>query len=131
MKVLFDHNMPPRMARTLHAFIERDGHSAVALRDKFAQNISDIAYFTALGTERDWIVISKDTANHKRAAERQAIMASGVLAFYLSPGSQKKPANEQMAILLWHWPAIVQRRGDTRNGMFQLPENRGKQFKTL
>ncbi|MEM1374739.1 MAG: hypothetical protein AAGF78_10205 [Pseudomonadota bacterium] len=131
MKVLFDYNMPPKMARALNEFVESDGHRALALREKFPTNISDVEYFSALGRERDWIVFSKDLSNHKRPPERQAIMSSGVLAFYLSRALQKKGPHEQLAVILWQWERLIQRRRDTRNGMFQLPENKGSQFKTL
>lgn len=119
------------MARALHTFIQLDGHEAHALRDRFRVNISDVEYFSELGRERDWIVISKDLRNHRRPPERRAIMASGVLAFYLSSALQKKNAYEQFAAILWQWERLVQRRRDTRNGMFQLPENKGSQFRTL
>ena len=58
VKVLFDHNMPPVLARTLHALVSAEGHEAYSLRDRFPTNISDIELFTELGRERDWIVSS-------------------------------------------------------------------------
>lgn len=131
VKVLFDHNMPPAMARSLHKLIERDGHEAWPLRDKFDQRIGDIDYFTQLGNDADWVVISKDRQNHKRTAERNAIMSSNVLAFYLSPATMKQSMYEQAATIAWHWEKIVVQRKTLRNGMFELPVNKGSKFKAL
>jgi len=61
VKILFDHNMPPRIARALHELIKDDGHEAHALRDKFDIKIPDTDYFNELN--RDWIVLSKDLQN--------------------------------------------------------------------
>jgi hypothetical protein len=131
VKVLFDHNMPPAIPRALEQLVSLDGHSAVALRDKFPANISDIDYFTQLGSEPNWVVISKDLQNAKRAPERAAIMRSGVLAIYLSRSVQKKHPTEQAATILWQWQKIVTLRETANNGLFQLPEGKGSRFRNL
>jgi len=126
VKVLFDHNMPPSIARGLNEIIKSEGHEAVPLRDKFDTSISDIDYFDKLGTEKDWVVISKDLQNSKKKAERAAILRNKIIAFYLSPALQKKQKNEQAAAILWHWDKIVTQKTLTDRGLFQLPENKGK-----
>lgn len=131
IQVLFDHNMPPMMARCLHEAIKPDGHTALALRDKFDKRIDDIDFYTALGQEPNWITISKDTHNAKRKPEKAAILRSGVLAFYLAPAIQRKPAIQQIALILWHWEKIVQQRNNNRSGLFLLPENKGSKFTPL
>ena len=119
------------MARALNEMIRAEGHEAVALRERFDPRVQDIDYFRELGRERDWIVISKDLANHRRAPERRVIMASGVLAFYLSSALQKKSPYRQLAAVLWQWGRLVDYRTSTANGMFQLPENKGSKFRSL
>jgi hypothetical protein len=131
VKVLFDHNMPPIIARALHVLVSPEGHQAHALREKFPLDISDIEYFTALGKDEEWIVISKDVANAKRAPERAAILRSGVLAFYLSPSVQKLRVTEQAATILWQWDKLVAQRANNRNGLFLIPINKGSKFETL
>lgn len=131
VKVLFDHNMPPRIARALHALIEIDGHAAVALRDMFPPNTSDVDLYTALGREPGWIVISKDEAQAKRAPERRAILSSGVVAYYLSPKLRKLSVNQQAATIIWQWDKIVQHSRQNRNGLFRIPENKGSTFPSL
>lgn len=131
VKVLFDHNMPPPIARALDSLISVGGHNAYALKDKFQVNISDIDYFTALGKEGDWIVISKDLANARRGPERRAILASGVLAFYLAKSVQKQSITEQAATIMWQWDRLVQQRQNNRNGLFQLPIGKSTKFTAL
>ena len=88
VKILFDHNMPPALARGLHDIVKIDRHEAFALRDKFQTNISDVEYFDQLGSGGNWIVISKDLANARKKAERAAILRNRIVAFYLSPALQ-------------------------------------------
>lgn len=130
MKVLFDHNMPPSIARGLNEILKTTGHSAIPLKDKFDKGIDDIVYFDQLGRERNWIVISKDLKNARRKPEREAILRNNLLAFYLSPSLQKKKINEQAAAILWHWDKILTQAELTSRGLFQIPENKGK-FKVL
>lgn len=128
VNVLFDHNMPPRIARALHEIISSDGHSAWALRDKFPTNITDVEYFSKL--DRRWVVISKDLQNSRKRAERSAILRNNLVAFYLSPALQKKKVGEQAAAILWHWDKILTQRENVANGLFQLPENKSR-FRSL
>lgn len=131
VKVLFDHNMPPVLARSLHLLIAAEGHEAYALRDKFDIKISDVDYFSALGKDGNWIVISKDISNAKRPPERSAILRSGVLGFYLAPAVQKLKVTEQAATILWQWDKIVAQRAANRNGLFKIPLNKGSKFESL
>lgn len=128
VKVLLDHNMPPAIARALHAIISVDGHEAYALRDVFPTNIDDQEYFDRLGG--DWIVVSKDLKNSRKKAERAAIMRNKIVAFYLSPGLQKKRIDHQAASILWNWQGILEQRLRLANGLFQLPENKSR-FRAL
>lgn len=128
VRVLFDHNMPPRLARALHEIISVDGHEAFALRDKFSPAIDDIDYFDQLG--RDWIVISKDLKNSRKRAERAAILRNKVVAFYLSPTLQAKRISQQAAAILWHWDSMLNQRSSVDNGLFQLSENKSR-FRSL
>ncbi len=126
VKVLFDHNMPPSIARALHELIKVDGHESYALRDIFKVNIGDTEYFTRLGSNGEWIVVSKDTTNAKRKAEKAAILNNKILAFYLSSSLQKRRVNEQAAVILWQWDKMLLQRQLVDRGLFMLPENRSK-----
>ena len=128
VKVIFDHNMPPRIARALHQLVNPDGHEVFPLGEKFPINISDIEYFNRLGP--DWIVISKDLSNSRKKAERAAILRNSIVAFYLSPTLQKRKVGEQAAAIMWHWDKILAQRLSVQNGLFQLPENKSR-FRSL
>ena len=130
VKILFDHNMPPVLARAVHQVALFDGHEAFALRDMFPINITDVSYFDKLGAEDGWIVISKDLKNARKRAEREAILRNKLVAFYLSPALQKKHMSKQAASIFWHWEGIIEHRSTHERGLFQLPENKG-QFKRL
>ena len=128
VRVLFDHNMPPCIARAVHELIRPDGHEAHALRELFPTSMSDVDYFSKLGS--DWIVISKDLKNSRKRAERTAILKNKIVAFYLSPALQRKKVGEQAAAIMWHWDKMLSQRSTVENGLFQLPENKSK-FRTL
>ena len=129
VKVLFDHNMPPCIARSIHELIRVDGHKAFSLRDRFpTTTISDIDYFNGLGS--DWIVISKDLQNSKKKAEKTAINRNNIVAFYLSPSLQKKKVNEQAAAIMWHCDKMVLQRSIIKGGLFQFSEVKSK-FRAL
>jgi hypothetical protein len=123
--------MSPVIPRALDVLVRPAGHSAIALRDKFPIKIEDIDYFAALGKEKDWVVISKDVANAKRRPEREAIIRSGVLTFYLSPKVGKQSVTEQAATILWQWDKICDQRNRLENGLFLLPEGKASKFRSL
>jgi hypothetical protein len=131
VKVLFDHNMPPALARALHELVKVEGHESWALRDRFEADISDVDLFDALSKEKDWIVISKDVAQAKRRPERAAILRGGILAIYLAPSVERQPVYQQAATILWHWQTIVAQRLNNENGLFLLPQNKGSKFRSL
>jgi hypothetical protein len=131
VKVLFDHNMPAAIARALHEIIKTEGHASYSVRDRFSPDIGDIELFSALGADRDWVFLSKDTKNARRPAERAAIVAAGVLAFYLQPSVQRLRLAEQAATIFWHWDKIVQQRRINESGLFLLPINKSSRFRQL
>ena len=128
VKVLFDHNLLPCIAQSIHELIRVDGHEAFPLRDRFPINISDFDCFNKLGS--DWIIISKDLQNSKKKAEKIAINRNSIVAFYLSPSLQEKKVNEQTAAIMWHWDKMVLQRSIIESGLFQFSENKSK-FRAL
>ena len=131
VKVLFDNNMPPQIARALHEIVSIDGHESWALRDKFDPKIFDIDLYERLGTEKGWVVISKDGKQARRQPERTAILRYGVVAIYLSPSVEAQSIHQQAATIFWHWDAIVRLRELHLNGLFLLPINKQSRFRSL
>lgn len=50
MKLLLDHNLSPKLARTLDALYGAE-HEIVALRDKFSPDVTDVDWITTLDRE--------------------------------------------------------------------------------
>ena len=119
------------MAHAIHFVVSIDGHEAYALREKFDSSIADIDLYRELGRENDWFVITKDRSQAKRPPERQAILRSGVLAFFLAPSVEKQTLLQQTATVLWQWEKLVLQRQQNANGLFILPVNKGTRFSQL
>lgn len=131
MRALFDHNMPPAIARALDALVVPQGHRAIPLKDKFPVDISDIDLYTALGSEGGWFVVSKDRKNAKRIPEREAILRSGVPAFYVPRSLEKQRVMEQAAHLILLWDKMVAQATLVDRGLFQLPVQKGGKLSSL
>ncbi|WP_424140345.1 hypothetical protein [Roseomonas chloroacetimidivorans] len=68
MKVFFDHNLSPALARAFRELFKPE-HEVVALRERFPVDISDVEWSTALSREGQWVVISGDRRITRNRAE--------------------------------------------------------------
>ncbi|RYD94134.1 MAG: hypothetical protein EOP50_10005 [Sphingobacteriales bacterium] len=120
MRVLFDHNLSPAMARALQELFKHQ-HEIKALRDKFNPNISDIAWITELSREGRWIIISGDRRITKNRAEHTAFASSKLIGMFLAPGLYKSPVIKQTERLLALWSNIETVSNTVEGGaMFEL-----------
>ena len=62
MKLLFDHNLSPKVARAINELVRDDLSQAVPLRAKFPLDAVDTFWIEQLGKEGGWSVISGDRA---------------------------------------------------------------------
>jgi hypothetical protein len=121
VKVLFDNNLSPRLARCLQALMG-DEHEIVALRDRFPMNTKDIDLIAELSRQGGWIMISGDRRITRNKAERQAFQNSRIIGMFLSPGLYKAPILKQAERLIALWPSIEKvAAGVTGGSMFELP----------
>lgn len=111
MKLLFDHNLSPRVARAINELIKDTGSSAVALRDKFPPDTSDRQWIDQLGSEGKWAVVSGDRRITKNRAERAAWLQTDLVGFFLEPALAKLDPLQQAARLIMWLPAIEQQLG--------------------
>lgn len=126
MKLLIDHNLPPRFATALHALLEPD-HEIRALRDKFGRSdLKDEDWIERLGREGGWSVLSKDIRIAKKKPSRDAFLRANLVGFFLSPSMQKWPLTRQCARVLYIWPDMVTLRGTVANGVYEMPASGGK-----
>lgn len=78
MRFLFDNNFSPRLVNMLRAL----GIDAVALRDEFPADITDVELFSRLQGS-DWVFVTSDRQIKRRSAEAKALRECGISAFFL------------------------------------------------
>lgn len=121
MRIFFDHNMSPAMARALRELFRKD-HEITYLVEKFSRDVSDIEWITALSREGQWVVISGDRRITRNKAEYHAFRSSNLIGLFLSEGLYKAPVAKQMERLLALWPMIEAVCNTVMGGaMFELP----------
>jgi hypothetical protein len=107
VKFFFDNNLSPRVARAINIVVEPSGHQALALRDKFAIDVSDEHWIRALSEEGQWIVLTSDWDIARVKAIKTIFRQSGLIGFVLRPAWQDCDPLEQTWRLLKRWPEIV------------------------
>jgi hypothetical protein len=121
VKVLIDENLPPALAKALHALFSGD-HEVVHLRARFGSGVSDREWIEELSAEGRWIVISGDRRITRNRVEYAAFRKSRLVGFFLSRGLYKAPLIKQMERILALWGAMETQSGLVAGGaMFMLP----------
>ena len=132
MKLLFDNNLSPYLARGIGVVVAPYGHEVVALRDRFAEATPDIEWIEALGREGGWSVISDDHRIRKIPAERRAWRQAQIKGFFLARGWRKMPTTEKAGRLLLWWPRLVEAEELLApSAMLEIPIRVGSRLKQL
>jgi hypothetical protein len=134
LKFFFDNCTSPRLASTLHGFIETDGHSAFHVKDlACGRHAPDIEWIKMLGDDNAiWTVVTGDHRILKNHAERAAFRGAGLRGFVLASGYYKIAVHQQASLLLWRWPEMVQILGLLGGpGLFELPLGRSSRIRPL
>lgn len=130
MKLLVDHNLPPKLARALHIIFE-PADQVVALRDKFGRSdLTDEEWIVRLGKEGGWAVLSKDLNIAKRKQSRDLFVGAGLVGFFFSPSLQRWELSRQCARVLTIWPQMVSHTKTAANGVFEIRAS-GSKFPTI
>lgn len=130
MKLLVDHNLPPRLAQALNTIFEPE-HEIVALGKKFGRhNLKDEEWIPALGKEGGWAVLSADMNIAKKRPSRELFVRAGLVGFFFSPALQKWPLARQAARILILWPQMSSHLSTTANGVFEVPAS-GNKFRSI
>jgi hypothetical protein len=120
VKVLFDNNLSPKMARAF-AELFKGEHEIVALRDKFSMNATDLEWIEALSSEDRWVVISGDRRITKNKTEYNAFRASRLIGFFLNKGLYKSRVTKQAERILAQWESIERQFQSVQGGaVFEL-----------
>ncbi|MGE0008613.1 MAG: hypothetical protein AB7S92_23920 [Parvibaculaceae bacterium] len=121
MKVIFDHNLSPRLARALHAFFSGE-HEIISLRDRFDSSIKDVDLIRALSSEGNWVFVSGDRRITRNKAEREAFRNSRLIGLFMSSGLYKAREIKKLERLLALWETIEKAVSIVQPGaMFELP----------
>jgi hypothetical protein len=130
VKLLVDHNLPPRLAQALNVIFEPDDE-IIALGAKFGRhNLKDEEWIPALGREGGWAVLSADLNIAKKRPSRELFVRAGLVGFFFSPAMQKWPLARQTARILTLWPQMTSHLKTTANGVFEVPAS-GNKFRSI
>ena len=125
MKFLHDNNLPPAIARALHALSNKEGHQATHLRDKFPANTTDVSWINSLKNKGGWSVISQDNFR-KSDLEKQALKECGLIVFCLARHWSRAEYWDKAQNLVRWWPAIMEQAGRISGGAaFRVPWRMG------
>lgn len=79
-----------------------------------------------------WIVVTGDMRITRNPAERAAYRAARLFGVVLSAGLLRLRVNEQAAMLLWRWPAVLDLfRLVEGPALYELPASRGPKIRPL
>jgi hypothetical protein len=130
VKVFFDHNMSPRMARALRELFGDEHHISI-LSERFSRTTPDTVWIDALSREGRWVIISGDRRITRNRAEYAAFRSSRLVGFFLSRGLYKAPVAKQTERIIALWSTIDTLSANVEGGaMFELPmkSTRPRQF---
>jgi hypothetical protein len=130
VKLLVDHNLPPRLASALDEIFKPD-HTIIALREKFGRSdLKDEDWIPKLGWEGGWAVLSADTNIARKKPSRDLFISAGLVGYFFSPAMQKWALHRQAARVLTIWPQMILHISTTANGVYEMPAS-GTKFRAI
>jgi hypothetical protein len=105
VKVLFDENLPPALARAFDALFAGK-HEVIYHRKRFGPGVKDTDWITTLSRERRWVVISGDRRIIRNKSEYTVFRNSRLIGFFLSKGLFKAPITKQAERILALWDGM-------------------------
>ncbi|WP_179403006.1 hypothetical protein [Burkholderia guangdongensis] len=122
MRFFVDNNLPPALAKALHALSEPWGHSVAHLKEMFSPNTIDSDWIDALSNEGGWSVITHDKLN--KGLEREALRRAGLIVFFLDKGWSNHQFWDKAHNLVRWWPRIIEQSEGIKGGAaFKVPYN--------
>jgi hypothetical protein len=120
VKFFVDNNLPPALAKALHALSEPSSHSVAHLKEMFAPNSIDEHWIATLSAEGGWSVITHDKLN--KGLEREALRRAGLIVFFLDKGWSNHSFWDKAHNLVRWWPRIIEQSEGMRGGAaFKVP----------
>jgi PIN like domain len=130
VKVIFDNNLSPKMARAFGELFKEE-HQVFALKDKFAPKTTDLEWITELSNDDRWVVISGDRRITRNKTEYHAFRSSRLIGFFMSKGLYKSRVIKQTERILAQWESIERQYQSVHGGaVFEL-QMRGTYLRQL
>lgn len=107
MNVLFDNNMPPRLAYALDILLGPAGHHVTHIRKELTDDIDDIEWISTISRRKDWVVFTYDRAIQRRPHEREALMRTDLKVCFFTAAWQSHDALNQSWRMIKYWDRIV------------------------
>ncbi|MCX6148332.1 MAG: hypothetical protein NTW25_13945 [Candidatus Kapabacteria bacterium] len=109
MKIYFDENISPSLAKGLHHLVQpiSDGIEVLSLKDVFGLGVADEDWIPQVGKEGG-IVITQDYNIYKNVNQRELINQHGVGIFYIKPPSKTGYLYwEMVEFVIINWIKII------------------------
>ena len=117
MKLFLDNNLPPALSRALHELCKKDGHTVTHLRERFAQDTTDVEWINTISSEGGWVAVSADISISRKGHEKQAWLESGLTIFFLEKRwLQIGYWNLAWKLVKW-WPHIIEQAERITSGV--------------
>ena len=130
MKVMFDENIAPRVARAPRELFSND--EVVHKRERFGPKTEDTEWIALLGRERGWCVVSGDRNITRNKAEQAAWRRTDLVGFFFEASLAKASPPDQTARLIRYWPTLVlQSQTITGPAMFSLTLSRSPRLRPV
>jgi len=107
VKLALDENLPPSLARGIHALLEPEAGQAISIPDRFGRGFADLDWIAALHVEGGWAILTTDRKLRTRPHERLALERSGLVVFILAPGWNQEGYWRKAAGIIGWMPSIM------------------------
>jgi hypothetical protein len=115
VRLFFDNNLSPRLARSLHVLVTPE-HQVVHLKELFAANTPDEIWMRALAQQEDWVIVSGDLQIRRNPHEIRAWQEAGHTTFFLKKGWIDLPFWDQAWKFAKVFPELLETAARTRKG---------------
>jgi hypothetical protein len=123
--------MSPQHAAVLELVTDGQHHEFAHLRKKFHGSTPDPEWISALGAEKDWIILSGDTRITTHPANKKAWHESRLTAFFFSEPFPNDNCYKQAETIFHWWPEIIRQAKMTPTGHGFLIPKSGNELRPL
>jgi hypothetical protein len=120
VKFFVDNNLPPSLAKALHALSEPLTHTVAHLKQRFPHNTIDSDWIDVLSNEGGWSVVTHDKLN--KGLEREVLRRAGLVVFFLDKSWSNHSFWDKAHSLVRWWPRIIEQSEGIKGGAaFKVP----------